>query len=581
MLKPNQGRSSGNESLDSPVDEKMPPIIQFILANPVRVIWEPLQVLSGFSHTELSLANKYFSTNDPSTFVYSVCTDHIRRNVTCLDEKLIRWKLATRSANRFWPFWLIGSEGAQVELSQAQNVKKYLMKLWNESPPPWNSVQGLKRSLMSSQTGRLRITKTRTANGFVFLKCTTPTAPTLNGRQSDYPGYFTVCFEISTRSFFTMNSRIKCDPTETQYRYFESIRPGLEPPSVEVLKSTSNSKQRPISVLLILDRHIGDSLSLFSTYVEAISRLPFVELTVSTFRCTFFSSLKASYLKQVFPGRKIGLVHEPVDPFSFDLVLDPYDLVPGIFEKKPQNESGQVSIVSAIEFVISFTQGKRRDILDIHFYSLKRLGLLPEKTFKLPFIQFNPPSRAGSRLVGLARRWLQKRAGLGKNTRVVTFFPLGLSEDRKYPAQRLREVIRNILRRNNVFIALAGGGLFDRAELGSAISGRIENEMSGAKDRIMILFDKSFVEVTALILASDVVVAMDSGPLHLARACRAMPLALYSSKVHDPELFLAFPWYVDDASVQRLVPDKRYKDPHVAANTLQKAIEQKLRHPFD
>ena len=94
------------------------------------------------------------------------------------------------------------------------------------------------------------------------------------------------------------------------------------------------------------------------------------------------------------------------------------------------------------------------------------------------------------------------------------------------------------------------------------------------RHRIKVYFNEPLSNLIQLMLASDVVVAMDSGPLHLARALRVNPIGLYTGKVNDPKLLISFPWLVEDNTAEVLRPESN-KD-HVFPGPILRAIQKRL-----
>ena len=93
---------------------------------------------------------------------------------------------------------------------------------------------------------------------------------------------------------------------------------------------------------------------------------------------------------------------------------------------------------------------------------------------------------------------------------------------------------------------------------------------------VRMCYNEPLSNIMDLMIASDVVVAIDSGPLHLARALRVKPIALYTGKINDPETFTTFPWYAEDGTIEPLKPWP--PDTHVAAEEVLMAIERRLSH---
>ncbi len=169
------------------------------------------------------------------------------------------------------------------------------------------------------------------------------------------------------------------------------------------------------------------------------------------------------------------------------------------------------------------------------------------------------------------RAWACCGLNNNKTYHIITFFPFGQLTDRKYPTHRLREILRQLSLDRSCVIVLCGSA-HDTADIVDIVSG--EYEGLDLDKNLKTCYQQPMPVILDLIMGSDVVVAMDSGPLHLARTLRVKPIALYTDKVNDPERFLAFPWYVDDDTVDALIPP--LGDTHVTTDQIVSEIKKRL-----
>lgn len=544
-------------------------LIRFIRKQPNAVMSDPLRVLREFKdrQEDLAAAHSFFSQNRCDRYVYSVCTQYLLRIAPELIKKLRSHGMCGEGAPRFWPFFTIfrsekGSHSLSIEQARCRLVRD-----WETPGTP---------AYMSYHLGSLKILKSIAVGHIYCYQCTTQHKPHITRlRFSDkrrYRGSFIIVFDPVTGTYYSMNSRINSTPLKVTERYMEIIDSDIAPPDMQ--RFASAPKKGMWEVALVLEAHIGDGLSLLSTYAKAFSELKHVHLTVFTSRCELLSTLTKRMLSRAFPTRNITLAGSAFaahEANAFDLVIDPYDKVQGIFHLKPQNDTGQVSIVSALELAQHAFANKRRDIIDMHMSSVKRFGFASADAKNPEFLRFCYAEREEKDIVTRVRKAFAKvcfEKPFAKQMKIILFCPIGLTDDeeRHYPHRQLGSIIATLLRDRETVVGLASGGrTADKEEMELALDA--SGLMSAPDDvsrRVVVFFNENLQAILNVMLACDAIVAMDSGPLHLARCLRRQPLALYTDKVNRKNKFEIFPWFVDDGTVEILKPKigERHVDPN-------------------
>jgi hypothetical protein len=539
-------------------------LISYILRNPVGFMSQPESAKDIFRDSDFAEAHNYFSAQQSDRYVHTVSTVLFHDRYPKLDLRLYASGMSEFRQSRFWPFWL-AHELTSSEAQQSDVVADYLLNVWNEAGNKEQWATG-----MFYQTGFLEIEEQLQIGEVFYFKCLLP----VRRSGARKPDTLTFAFDSETRGFYTINARVRHEEAEHRFRFVEFIEPKLNPPDLRKFLAAGTPKQW--RVLLVLDRHIGENLSLFSTHISYLSKIPQFDLTLDASMCPFFHKATHHEIERFLPGTKVKMLESlPADRADYDLVFDPYDWLTEMFDLKPQNDSGVPSIVSGLEYGRCYLHKRRRDILDMHMSSLKRMGIVPANEPIPEFVRYK---------IGLAERASirqKARAKLlhnfpGKNSaKIVSFFPFGLSDDRRYPFQRLQTVIRALLNNPNVSVVIAGTD-YDTPEMAMTIRSDWRDLDQRYKDRIRLFSNEPLPDLIGLILASDAVVSMDSGPLHLARSLRVEPIGLYTGKVNDDKKLIAFPWLVEDATAEVLKPAAREK--HVFPDQLVSAIRKKLNY---
>ncbi len=484
-------------------------LIQLIEADPVGFIWNPLKEIDRVDLKKVEEAIAYFVDKDDFFLIDN---------------------------ERYWPFWhdqTLSKESEPV-------IRDFLVALWNA------------KAMLLDQTGIMKISKIWTNGAFYFFECDLNVS--MRSNSDIRRDKLVIAFDRVHGGFYSKDARIKyeyADP-DCVFRYVESIDGSLKK-----IDSRTLSTKRPIKALVVLDRHIGDSLSLFSIHIKYLALHPHVQLTIDMSRCPLLRTASKVVLNKMLP--KSGVAHwsdVPLDYGQFDVIFDPYDVVAGVWPQKFSHDSAHVGIVSGLELLKARLKRTRRSILDVHAASLARFPLISKRTVKTEFIRYKDNA---------VRRKKPR-------SKIITIFPFGLTPDRKYPPDRLREVIMAVCADPHAKVVLSGS-YEDTPGIVDSIIGELGLVGLRETGRVVLQLNKTFDEVIRLMLASDVVVSMDSGPLHIARMLRLNPIALYTSKVNDKEQMKDFLWFVDDGTARCLVPKKG--DTHVLPEEVVRTIRGK------
>jgi Glycosyltransferase family 9 (heptosyltransferase) len=535
-----------------------------------RILRDPLQFMSNpdlasYSEKHIRYALEYFMSPEHDRLTFSVCTNVFKKDQAQIIAQLTEWNHGDGKFRSF-PF-VYGRAPNKNESRSIEKVNTELMHFWNEdSGVIFGESSHVIDPVLSRQNGKLSVINQKKVGDFYFFQCSTPTPPALC-RSTEHPprkyrGTFIIAYDTLGGAFYTINCRIKCFTNE--HTFIEIIEPDVEPPHVHEMLSSSYGKR--VKAVLVMDYHIGDSLSLFSTHAKYLSAIPHLDLTIDISRCSFLANDR-KYVKKLFlQNVNVTILSEIPDYRSFDLVIDPYDLIPGQFTKKPQNDSCAFSILSGLEFGYARFKHVRRDILDIHMTSLKYWGAAARNSAHPQFINcLSLTADTRRSMVQAYRRSVLK--DMGENRNIILFFPFGLIRDRHYPPPRIRAIVEHFYNRGAVLIF--AGSEADTSRIYESTVSRSE----AMRGRIRKLAGKRLHEVISAILASDVVVSMDTGPLHISRTLGVNPIGLYTKNVMDQHISLRY-WYVDDGSVTSLHPDDG--DPHVSSKTIIDAIETRL-----
>ncbi|HVT27122.1 MAG TPA: glycosyltransferase family 9 protein [Lacipirellulaceae bacterium] len=551
-------------------------IIGAALQRPADLMWNTLSAVNwnGVPEAEMREALEYFNANRADRYAYTICTAKILRSVSRLGKLLQKWGMPGNDEARFWPLWCDDTHLSPKRCTLKQ-AEARLRELWNERSGVF----------LAYQLGALTVRRRGQYANILFFECQTPINPIVTQSSRNdrrvYGGSFVVAYDRRENAYYTMNSRAMTANAHEYNRYFEVIDCDIQPPDIEALIRSTRSEKRSIGI--VLDEHIGDSLSVLSTHVPAIAQLPGVAVTIYANNCRFLESIAAKDLNATFRVHNIRVSRGRIDPWAHDLIIDPYDLVPGSFALKPQNDSGQISIISAVELGHHVRLNVRRDIMDIHASALRRIGFMPPDEAIPGFIDLRFGALDRTRSMMRVRKAFWKTSFSGpaklKELGVVAIFPIGATDDgeRHYPSQHLGQVIAYLLKQPNIIVALIGGGDDKNLrEFNSALAAAgLLTQPSDIAKRVIVFFGESLKVVRNIVSASDVVVSMDSGPLHLARALRLYPIGLYTGKVNDPRRFLLFPWFVDDGTIEALTPE--VGEDHVSPGLLCKTIANRLR----
>ncbi|MBI1175799.1 hypothetical protein GC207_00005 [bacterium] len=543
-----------------------------ICNNPVKFLWEPLDGMDRWEESEIDDTATLLNSNVPEVSTHALATKLVlRRGGGDLIESARSSGILISREDSFWPIWW-ASELPDDRARDPSHVADYLVTLWNvtTSSPGMVTERRSGRQeppLLLNQSGPLTVLESKRCGEIMLLVCTMPVGPISNGDQPS-PDKVLLAFDIPGRGFYGMNLKVRADDPDIRYRYLEWIPPAVTYQQWNPV-STDNGRRQ---VCLIMDRHIGDSLALLSTHFRFLREIPNVDLTVDVSRCGFLKTASNELLTTLLPGRPFAVKTEPPDYGSFDYIFDPYDLVPGILSRKLLNDSGQISLISSLEFLQACRAKKRRDILDIHLSALKRIGVISPDTGHPAFVKFSVTKELCDQArLHVRHRFMSAERDSGRP--IVTIFPLGLTSDRKYPGSRMRLLLNQLHSRFQAAVFICGSD-YDTPDLVDASSSMSALGSRHADRPVVCLFNEPLSVVVDLLLASDVVVAMDTGPLHLARALRRAPIALYSSKVNDLRSFMAFPWFVDDGTVEVLRPD--VGDSHVRVEQIVDSVGKSL-----
>ena len=542
-------------------------LIVYILRNPAGFITEPKNAAKFFTDSDFAVAHAYFSEHKLDRFVFSVSTALFHSRYPKLGLRLYASGLTEYHQSRFWPFWFT-NELNLVEAKTIDTIENFLLELWN-SPKGERWTPG-----MFYQTGFLEVEDRQQIGELFFFKCALP----VRRNVSRKPDAITFLFDSDTQSFYTINARVRYAESEHRFKFVEFIEPKLAPPDLR--KFLSKDCPRRWRVLFVLDRHIGDNLSLFSTHITYLSKLAQFDITLDASMCPFFHKAPQEVIDRFFPGMGVKLLETlPANKADYDLVFDPYDWLSDMFDLKPQNDSCAVSIVSGLEYGRCCLNKKRRDILDIHMNSLKHMGFVPHEEPVPEFIQYRITTEERASIREKSRAALLRNSLKKRTAKIISIFPYGLSENRRYPVEALQSVITVLLRDPNIQILIAGND-FDASEMALTIRHDWQDNNQQSERRIRMFSNEPLANLIELLLASDVVVSMDSGPLHLARSLRVQPIGLYTKKVNDEEELTHFPWLVEDGTADVLKPNIGAE--HVNPAHLLSAIQKKLNFlPFD
>jgi ADP-heptose:LPS heptosyltransferase len=548
-------------------DSKKSGLIAYILRNPAAFVAQPGTAADLFGDSDFAAAHAYFSEPKLEKYVFSVCTALFRQRYHDVGLRLYASGLTESRQCRFWPFWFAKDLNPD-EAKSPDKIENYLLELWNSPKGPrWTPG-------MFYQTGFLEIEDFQKIGELFFYKCGLPIRRSV-GRK---PDSITFVFDTDTRSFYTINSRVRWEEPEHRFRFVEFIDPKLTPPDLR--KFTAMELARKWKILFVLDRHIGDNLSLFSTHLSYLSRFEQFDITVDSSMCLIFHKAPREIVNRFFHGAGIKFLETlPANKADYDLVFDPYDWTSNMFDLKPQNDSCAVSIVSGLEYGRCCLNRQRRDILDIHMNSLKRMGFASPDEPTPEFVRYriNKEERVSIREKTRAR--LLRISAQKKSAKIVSIFPYGLTEDRRYPTEALQSVMNSLLRDPNIHVLIAGNQ-YDTSEMALTLRTDWMDQRQPLESRIRMFSEEPLASLIDIMLASDVVVSMDSGPLHLARALRIQPIGLYTGKVNKEELLTHFPWLVEDGTAETLKPN--VGDEHVNPAHLISAILKKLNFlPLD
>ncbi len=538
-------------------------LIEHIQANPASFVWNPLPTIKHFTERDFASAYNYFASDFPDRQVYAVSHDLFHRQNARLDSELRARGLSDYGRNRLWPFWDARTFLSEADAQDLQATEAALLDFWNSPPGEQPSAA------MHFQTGYMQAEKRFQLGGLHFFKCLLPVRASI-GR---HPSHITLAFDSKTRGFYSLNARVRFEDPEPRFRYIDFVRPDLSPPAVRQFLAPGSKNQW--KVLVVLDRHIGDNLSLFTTHVPFLAAVPNFEVTVDASLCPFFRNVPSQVIRRFLPGAAVNVIDKPPpNRADFDLVFDPYDWVADSFHLKPQNDSGAISIVSGIELARCHLHKRRRDILDIHMQALKRFGVAPLDATTPEFLRYAiaPAERHSVRQT--TRQELLRTAR--RDAKIVAIFPFGLTPDRRYPTERLQSVMRALLNDPRIHLVLAGTD-FDTPEMVLSAHSDWPGVVHPCNHRVTVYFNEPLEQLIGLMLASDAVVCMDSGPLHLARALRVNPIALYTGKVNKTEEMLSFPWFVEDGTAEILIPDRSDASGHVLPDMILHAVENRLR----
>jgi hypothetical protein len=542
-------------------------LIAYILRNPAGFISNPQSAQNIFNDSDFAAAHAYFSKQDKSRYVFAVSSALFHSRCSNLDLRLYASGMTEYRQSRFWPFWY-ASELSVAEAKTADRIEGYLLDLWN-APKSARWTPG-----MFYQTGRLEVEDRHQIGEMFFFKCVLPVRRSVSRK----PETITFAFDSNTQSFYTINARVRYWESEHRFRFVEFIAPKLTPPNLQ--KFLAKNSPRQWKVLFVLDRHIGDNLSLFSTHLGYLAKLAQFDLTLDASMCPFFQKAPSDITNRFFSGKGIKFLESfPARRDDYDLVFDPYDWLAGMFELKPQNDSGAVSIVSGIEYSRFCLNKERRDILDIHMSSLKRMGIASCHEPIPEFVRYQITSEERTQNRKKARASLLCNSPKKQTAKIVSIFPYGLCAERRYPVEALQAVIQTLLRDPDIHIVIAGTS-YDTPEMALTIRTEWHDMNRSSEQRIRLFSDEPLANLIDLMLASDVVVSMDSGPLHLARSLRVQPIGLYTKKVNDIAALMYFPWLVEDGTADVLKPN--FNDDHVNPAHLSSAIQKRLNFlPLD
>lgn len=534
-------------------------LVQYIRQNPASFVLSARADLPNLTDSELEQAHRFFSKDDPRRHVYSVCSEFVHSRCPNLDSALLHNCISEYSSSRFWPFWN-ASDLSDAECVDDERVCDYLMELWNEdkSYRYYPSV--------FCETGFPRLERKLTQGNFFFFKFTLPAYESALKR----PSSIALAFDRRAKAFYSVNSRIQSAEPEFQFKQIEWIPPRQIPPRLQPL--LTRGEERQWKILFVLDRHIGDNLSLFTTHLKYLSKFSQFDLTLDVSMCPFFNNVQQHILRFLPENAEVNVAEVlPASRAEFDIVFDPYDWVTGAFWQKPQNDSTATSIVSALELASCQFHNKRRDILDIHMSALRRMGVVAETEPTPEFVRYRISNSERGSIRARTRNSIL-RGTSSSSAKIVSFFPFGLTPDRRYHPKRLQIIIERLLQDPDIHVIIAGTQ-WDTPEMVQAVRTDCPGVGHPCQNRLKIYVQEPLPEVLALMLASDVVVSMDSGPLHLARALRINPIALYTNKVKDSR-YLTFPWLVEDDTVEPLLPD--CCEHHVSPGLLLHRIQSRL-----
>lgn len=483
-------------------------LLKKILNNPLGFIHNP--DISGFSDKEFKDTLTYFNTKEIDRLTYYVCTRLFDRYEIEIKKQVYLWT----QKNHYTCFPFI-YKNRNTKDENIDSIKKYLIDFWNKE----NS------KIFIRQNGPIEIKKQKKIGKFYMFLCNTK------------DNSFIVAYDTNGHGFYSINSRIRCYSME--YSFIEEINPVDMPIDLNIF----NSKETK-NIVIVFDHHIGDSLSLLSTQVPYLLKRKDIHLTLDISRCRFFAN-DIGFLKKITGGNKNLTISNTMPNYNkFDLISDPYDIIPGYFHKKIPNNSSDLSILSALHFAKSKVDMVRRDILDIHMDMLRYFGVVDK--YKKQFIRYEGENKE-------------------VNKKKAIIFPFGLTDDRHYPTSRLGKIVDYLLKKG--FLVTIGGSEDDIKRIYSSI---IKTKNPSSK-KISLLAGKEAAKVSKAISSSGLVISMDTGPLHIARMLRKKPIALYNEKVLDHERMMSFPWYVDDGTVKVLHPRK--EDCHVATEDVIDAIK--------
>jgi ADP-heptose:LPS heptosyltransferase len=547
--------------------EKLSGLIAFILRNPASFISRPDTATNLFNDSDFASAHAFFSEQNYAKYVFSISSALFHGRYSDLDLRLYASGMTEYRRSRFWPFWYASELNSQ-EAKASDKIESYLLDLWN-SPKGERWTPG-----MFYQTGYLEVEDFHQIGELFFFKCILPVRRSVARK----PDTITFAFDTETQSFYTINARVRYEESEHRFRFVEFIEPTLNPPDLRKYLAKNDSQKW--KVLFVLDRHIGDNLSLFSTHIAYLLKLKHLDLTLDASMCPFFQKAPREVVSRFFPGTNFKVLETlPANKADYDLVFDPYDWLSNMFELKPQNDSGAVSIVSGLEYARCCLNKTRRDILDIHMSSLKRLGVVCVDESLPEFVRYKISPKERTQIREQFRTEFFGDLRRERSAKIVSFFPYGLSDDRRYPVEALQAVINALLRDPDIQIIIAGTQS-DTPEMALTIRSDWQDIDQSPERRIRLFSDEPLPSLINLMLASDVVVSMDSGPLHLARSLRVQPIGLYTKKVNNIASLMWFPWLVEDGTADVLKPN--LEDDHVNPAHLVSAIQKRLNFlPLD